>query len=247
MRKNPSASASSPSPALRSASGEGGSVSTSKGPDPHPYGQRATVASPSPGGEGRGEGEMASQALTDILTRDQAEAAMAIITGLTIQLHTLQARQNDEIQQARRHDPQILDLETQIRRHHTRLELWATEHRATLGLDGAPGQARSLKLRQGTIGFRWSNRAIRFLANWTEAMVMEKLRSFIAATDTGLSRKYKPYIRTKEELDRQQLLKDSRPEARLLDDKDLKRIGISAARTETFFTEPNLEEVSLVG
>ena len=165
-------------------------------------------------------------------TRDEAEAAMGLIAALTIELNAALALQNAELIQARKRDPVITDLKDRIARHAVRLKAWATENRAGLGLVAEqPGDKKSLALRQGTIGWRWTNRAIKLLEGWTDALVLAKLRKL----------KRRAYIRIKHEVDRQQLLKDANPDNPKLTAAELRAFGVEVKREEIFFAEPNLE------
>lgn len=164
----------------------------------------------------------------EIRTRDEAEAAMAIITSLQLQLNVVVDQQNAELQVARKHDADILELKDRINKYTSRLETWATANRQVFG------QAKSLELRQGTIGFRLGNRAVKLLEGWDEARVLAKLRE--------LGKKFvERYIRNNPELNKQQVLSDARPEVALLSSKDLTRLGLSIERKEKFFAEPKLE------
>ena len=164
-----------------------------------------------------------------IRNRDEAEAAMAQATSLQLQLNAVVDLQNAKLILARQHDEEIGTLKKRIARQTERLELWARANREELG------EKKSLELRQGTLGFRLGNRAVKLLEGWTDAMVLNKLRQ--------LGKAFAGYIRNNPELNRQAILSDSRPNVALLTGKDLKRMGLEIRQEEKFFIEPKLEEV----
>lgn len=173
-----------------------------------------------------------------IETLDQAEAAVAQITALTLQLNDETNQQNAKLVLARKHDDAIKSLEERRARYEDALETWANKNRKSLGLAGEPGEKKSIDLRQGTIGFRWGRPKVAFLKGFTEDVVLARLRR--------LARKAKHwarYIRVAETLNRSQILDDARPEAGLLSGKDLTHIGVEVTREETFYVEPKLEPV----
>ena len=98
-------------------------------------------------------------------------------------------------------------------------------------------RAKSLEMRQGVVGFRWTNRAVRLLRGVTDELVLEALRKL-----GKKARRWRRYIRVKEDLDRRQILADYRPEVARLADKDLERMGIELSREERFYVEPKLEK-----
>lgn len=173
-----------------------------------------------------------------IETRDQAEAAVAQITALTLQLNDETNQQNAKLILARKHDQAIKALEERRARYEEAVEAWARRNRKSLRLDGQPGEKKSIELRQGKIGFRWGPRKVSLLKGFTEEVVLARLR--------GLAKKAKHwarYIRVAEALNRSQVLDDARPEAGLLSGKDLTRIGLEVLREESFYVEPKLEPV----
>jgi hypothetical protein len=174
-----------------------------------------------------------------VTSRDMAEAAIAQIAGLTILLDQAVSFQNTQLVLARAKDKDIKSLRERIQKHHERLEAWANVDRAQWG------EEKSLTMRQGTIGFKWTNRSIRFLTGWTEAKVLQKLRS--------MGEPFLAYIRKKEELNKVLLLDHSRPEVveslawvsdQRLTPAVLKKIGITVEREERFFSEPRFDVVS---
>jgi phage host-nuclease inhibitor protein Gam len=158
---------------------------------------------------------------------------MALVAALTVQLQEEVSAQNGKLLLAREHDKKILDLKERISRHGSRLEGWAKANRTALF-----GEAQSLELRQGTIGFRLSNRGVKLLEGWTDASVIERLLK--------LPETFHQYVRIKRELDRQRVLADSRPEAERLSERDLAKFGVGIGRSESFFMEAKVESLQAV-
>ncbi len=162
-----------------------------------------------------------------VKTRDQAEAAVALHAVLTVELNTAVNRQNAEILAARAKDKEINQLRERIGRYEQALKEWAEKHRQEFG------ESKSLEMRQGTLVFRLGNRVVNLLEGWSNFMALAKLRN--------AGKKFGEYIRVKEEIDRQRILSDSRPEVGKLKEKDLKRFGLVIEQPERFFVEPKLE------
>ncbi|MDE2101093.1 MAG: host-nuclease inhibitor Gam family protein [Patescibacteria group bacterium] len=172
-----------------------------------------------------------------IQTRDQAEAAMSLIAVLTLQRDQEQAAKNVQLLEAGKRDARISELGKRMQRYEAALQDWATRNREALGLTGKEGEKKSMELRQGAIGFRWSNRSVRLLPNWDEIKALAALKKM-----AGFKKAFLDYIRKKEELNKLRILEDSKPEVGKLDDKTLRRFGITIGRTEVFFIEPKLEQ-----
>lgn len=159
---------------------------------------------------------------------------MGLIAGLALQLDEAINRQNAKLVEARSHDQVIKSLRERIEKQTARLEGWAVSTRSSWG------EAKTLHLRHGDIGFKWSARSVRLLKDWTEAEVLLKLKRL------GKWWK-KEFIRVKEELHRARILDLSRPEAverSGLTPAALKQIGLEIAREEKFFAEPKFEDVT---
>jgi phage host-nuclease inhibitor protein Gam len=177
-----------------------------------------------------------------ITSRDMAEAAMAQIAGLTIQLDEAVALQKNEILKARAKDKEIQELGDRITKHTKRLEAWSQVDRKDWG------EAKSLDLRQGSIGFKYSNRHIELLAEWTELKVISRLKALGEAIPA-----FRQYIRIKEELHKVCILDNSRPEIvenpktpkeERLTPSMLRRFGVEVKRDERFYAEPRFDVVT---
>lgn len=162
-----------------------------------------------------------------VLNRNQAEAAMAIIAALTIQLDDQVNQQNAKILLAREHDVRIAELKGRMERYAAALEDWAQKDRRRW-------EGKCLDLAQGRIGFRLVKPSVQFLEGWDEGRTLAKLR---ATERLGV------YIRTKESLNKVLVCQDAAPEVGRLDAKDLKAMGLRVAQGETFYVEPALDVV----
>jgi phage host-nuclease inhibitor protein Gam len=174
--------------------------------------------------DSRGMAEIQSP-LSPIQSRDEAEASMALVTALRIQLDAEQAQQNIELQIPRKRDPKILDLRNKIAAQSARLGEWAQKDRKSWG------ETKSIELRQGILGFKIGNQSIGLLRGWTWEMALAKLRK---------AKTFLVYVRTKHEVDRLKLLADSRAEK--LKPAALARFGMEIYRSESFYVEPKIEQ-----
>lgn len=86
------------------------------------------------------------------------------------------------------------------------------------------GESKTLKLLHGELQFKNGGPAVFLLKDWTDKLALKALKKF---------RKLKElYIRTKEELNRSQILTDFRAEK--IDNKQLAKFGCEVAQSEFF-------------
>lgn len=164
--------------------------------------------------------------LVPIKSREEAEAAMALVTAAHIELKATIALQNEELQAARKHDEKIREARERIDKYVRALEPWTKEQTNLMD------EKKSIDLAHGTVGFRTSNRKTRFLQGWTSEKCLEVMRK---------SKRLRNWIRTKQEVNFQLILVDSRPEVGKLKEKDLQKIGVEVWREESFYVEPKVE------
>jgi phage host-nuclease inhibitor protein Gam len=173
-----------------------------------------------------------SVALLDIqllvLSRDQAESAMAMVAALTLQLNQEVNGQNAELLLARKHDDKIKELRQRLTRYEEALVGWGKKHRKEFG------ELKTVALRQGDIEVRELPRSVQLLKGWTEDLVLAALRKV---------KTLKVYIRSKESLNRQLILQDSKPEVSRLDGNLLASFGVEITRGESWSITPKLEPV----
>lgn len=163
----------------------------------------------------------------EIVTRDQAEAAGAQILALHQQIKQQEIKATRVAFAAQKLTSKISELRSRLLRYELAVQAWAEKNRQEMG------EQKSLVMRHIVIAFKNARPAVKFLEGWTVAKVLEKLRQ---------SKKLRElYIRTKEELNRQQILADARPEAGKLDPKTMRGFGIEVASEEFFYIEPKLE------
>lgn len=168
--------------------------------------------------------------LEPLKNRDEAEAAVALVTITTMQLTEEVNRQNAKIAEARKHDEEIKKLRARLTRYEVALKEWAVRNREK----EFPADSKTLDMRQGRLIFKLAGRAVRLLDGWTEKMALGKLL---------LRPKWKKrYVRVEYSINRQQILGDTRLESEhKLDDRDLKRFGLAIRQEESFYVEPKLE------
>ena len=163
----------------------------------------------------------------EIQTRDQAEAAGAVILALHMQIKTAETKSTRVAFAAQKLTAKISELRGRLSRYELSIKQWAQKNREEMG------EQKSLVMRHITIAFRNSRPSVRFLEGWTLAAVLAKLRK--------LPKLRRNYIRMKEELDRQKILSDARPEVGKLDVKTLRSFGVEVASEEFFYIEPKTE------
>lgn len=163
-----------------------------------------------------------------IQTRQELERVVGEIAELTIQHNEIQVGMDKDIEQIRTsHEKQINKIAAQLEEKTERVQTWAANNPEVFG------KLRSIELIHGVIGYRTGNPKLKTLYGFTFAKVLEALRII------GWG---KPYIRTKEEVDKEQLIADARAKKRTA--WDLKEVGAKVVQEETFFIEPKLEKAS---
>jgi len=155
---------------------------------------------------------------------------MGHIALLAIQVCYCKARKSKLMMIVNRRDQKIKALGDSIARQELRLKEWATKQRAEW-------EEKSFPLRQGTIGFRPTRESVRPAEGETDLTVLARLRKLIKRN----KEKWKAYVRTKEEIDRQQIFKDTRPETLKLTAGDLEKMGVVIEKGEVFYADPKIE------
>lgn len=180
--------------------------------------------------------ETSSSETLKITNRDQAEAATALLVTLQMERNHEATLQNVQMLEARKHGGIIAKLDERMSRYHVALEDWARSNREDLGLTCEHGQKKSIELRHGVLGFKFGNRMVKLLEGWTDALALKKLKQLAGKAEILLS-----YVRVKEEINRVQILNDTKPEVARLDEKTLKRFGLCIAQEESFFIDLKIE------
>lgn len=161
-----------------------------------------------------------------IKTRDEAEAAMAILAALQLQVAAELNDQNARLIIAHKNDATIRELHVRQERFEQALCEWATANRSK-----EFGSKKELELRQGWLRFRLGGRSVKFIEGWTEDLVLAKLRKIKSLA---------VYVRTQCSIDKQTILRDSRtdnPYKPPLKAEELARAGLEIAQHESFETE----------
>lgn len=157
-------------------------------------------------------------------TRAQAEEALGEIRELTIE----KAQHMLKIELAKKaaedlHAARLAEIEKLLLSKTEQLKTWSEAN------PGEFGGKKSLDMTHGKIGFRLGNPQLKTLSKWTWDRVLEALRS------AGLT----PFIRTKEEVNKQALLDRAQDPTETF---PLAGFGLRIAQDEPFFVDPKIEE-----
>lgn len=160
-----------------------------------------------------------------IKTRAEMEALVGEIRGLKIQQMKRQAQREAELKAVDdRFKDALLVLGKEIDERMDLARGWAESN------PGEFGNAKSIEMAHGTVGFRIGNWQLKTLSGWTWDRVLEKIRSLVNMAG---------YIRVKEEVNKEAILADRD----VLGPEGLRLIGTRAFREEGFFVEPKIEEI----
>lgn len=153
--------------------------------------------------------------------REEAEGLLGDIAAQSNTLQLLTAAMNSRLEEIRaEHQPAINELNDVIADNRARLEEWADSARDDWG------DAKSIELLHGAIGFRLTPPRLALLARSTWKKVLEKLKS---------SAKLAAYIRVKEEPNKELILEHIRDGT--ISSQDRARIGVTADQEEKFFID----------
>lgn len=166
-----------------------------------------------------------------IETLDQAEAAGAIVATIHTEIKKVRVKSERVSFAAQRIGARISELNSRLARYELALQEWAQKNRKLMG------DQKTLVMRHIIVAFKLSRPAVKFLEGWTIASVLAKLRKS--------AKLKKAYIRTKEDLDRQSILRDARPEVGKLDAGVMRRFGIEVVQDEHFYVDPKVESTTL--
>lgn len=125
-------------------------------------------------------------------------------------------------------DPNINLLDRKIAERTAVLEIWLTAFRSSPEGKEFFKDKKSLQLMHGTIGFRLGKRALLLLSRkkWDDVL-------------TVLKESWKDYVRTKEEPDKDKILKDSAGPDAVLKPANLSQMGVKVVQEESFFADFN--------
>lgn len=171
----------------------------------------------------------------DIVTRDDAEDAMAAISSLTLQRNATQILLDENLGKVRAtYGPEIAECEARITAKSERLQVWAEANP-----DEFPKGKKSIEMNFGTLGYRTGTPKLKTLGRITWAKVLEKIRA------AGIL----DWIRTEESVNKERIIGDARGACdeevprQFINDK-MRQVGVQVVQTESFFIEPKIEELT---
>ena len=167
-----------------------------------------------------------TSALPADFSREEAEAAVAAITQLTIKKNSLTADMDEEITKIRsRYELTIGNLTARIDQNTEYVRDWALANPEEFG------KKKSLEMTHGIIGFRTGMPKLKTLSGWTFARVLEALKGLPWG---------RAFTRIKEEVDKEGILSAFSSENISLG--ELREIGVRVDQEESFFVEPDVTE-----
>jgi phage host-nuclease inhibitor protein Gam len=155
------------------------------------------------------------------------EQLLAEIATLKIREQDATAAKNEAIRIAEdTYNHQIKSLQDEIRIKVAALQAWSNANPKEFG------DAKSIRLPSGTLGFRTGQPTVKPLSKWTWEKVLAALKAHPLMA--GL------YVRTVEEVNREKLIADRDT----LGAASLRDFGLKLDQGETFYVEPKLETVT---
>lgn len=156
-------------------------------------------------------------------TREEMEVLVGDIAALKIKERRLHAEMDLALKQVRDQFSERLANTTEaLAGKLPRALAWAEAHPDDFG------QAKSIEMLHGIIGWRTNTPSLKTLAGWTWDRVLEKIRAG----------SWVPYLRVKEEVNKQALIADRD----ILGPDVLKTLGVKVVQEDEFFVEPKLTE-----
>ncbi len=160
------------------------------------------------------------------ISREEMESLVGEITVLKTREQKLTAEMNRRVTEIRQnYETELGSIGEKIEDLMTVARDWADQNLAEFG------KAKSIPMTHGVVGWKIGNPTLKTISGFTWDRVLEKLR------DGGL--RFGAYVRTKFEVNKEQLLadRDSYTEA------ELKKVGVRVVQDERFFVEPKIETV----
>jgi phage host-nuclease inhibitor protein Gam len=152
-------------------------------------------------------------------TREEAESIVGSIAEQKISESRTKALMDQRLKEVREdHEAQLAYINDKLTPLLMRIQAWAESNA------GDFGKLKSIEMIHGTIGWRVSPPTLKTLSGWTWQRVLDALKSLGHA----------PFIRTKEEVDKQAVL----AQRENLLDGDLRQFGCKIVQEESFFVEP---------
>jgi len=162
-----------------------------------------------------------------ISTREELDATLAEIRNLTINRNQCQLGRDERMTAIdEQFGPALTEFGKSIAERVERVRAWAESN------PDAFGKHKSLDTTHAVIGWRTGMPSLKTLTGWTWDRVFDKLKSLPAMA--------RAYIRTKEEVAKENLLADRDT----LGPDGLRNLGVKVVQAEPFYVEPKLEEVA---
>jgi phage host-nuclease inhibitor protein Gam len=159
-----------------------------------------------------------------IRSREDMESLVAEITVLKNHQRLLTAQMDSQIQNIREfYEPQLVARSQSLEEKIELAREWGEANPDQFGT------ARSIEMVHGVVGWRTGPPALKTLAGWTWDRVKDTLKTIGAGA----------YIRTKEEVNKQNLLADRDA----IGAEKLRQLGLRVAQEEAFYVEPKLTGV----
>jgi phage host-nuclease inhibitor protein Gam len=159
-----------------------------------------------------------------VRTRADLEVVVREIAELTLARNTEQTELDRDITAAREaHELQLSALTKTLEEKTELARAWSDANPSEFN------RLKSLDLVHGIIGWRTGQPTLKTLSGWTWDRVLEKLKTL----------GWLPYVRTKEEVNKQQIIADRETIA----PEDMRAIGVRVIQDESFFVEPKLAEL----
>ncbi len=160
----------------------------------------------------------------------QAEATLGILAHKSHLLKTKRGEMESALEDVRKkYQPKLDELTQDIEANKIALEQWSE------GVRGEWGEKKSLELVHGTIGFRTGQRQLVPLAKMNWLKVLQNL----------IAKKFRKYVRTKLDVDRAKILKDSQETDHeeggisepVLSKEVLSELGLKVVQEESFYVD----------
>jgi len=171
-----------------------------------------------------------SKPAIEIRDREHCDAVLRDMCTATAQLQAAEGMLNDELTRVReRYESAIAAARGQVKELTAAVEAFAIKHRSEFG------QAKTLTLLHGKLQFRVTPPAVRQLnRKWSWDSIL--------ATVEMAGERLAAWVRTKHELNKDQVLADYAAET--VDDTDLAGFGLRVVQTEQFAVDLNLDAVA---
>jgi len=163
------------------------------------------------------------------LSRDQIESIVSDIASLKNNQRIITANMDEEIQRSRDcYEPSLARIADDLKQKTALVQAWAETNPAEFG------KRKSIEFGSGIIGFRTGTPTLKLLIKWKWDMVLQALKAIPWGRD---------FVRTKEEIDKESLIREASIAGGRLCEPDLRHAGIQLVQDESFYVEPKLTEV----